>query len=169
MKRHFLLSLMAVCGLVCFAQPVASIAAPLAAADAGKLEDALAEPVSIKIEQGSLELCLRAVEKKVRASHPDFAITILGEDLQKEGITRNQSIRDFEATDKPAAEVLTELVMRGYPSSDVTGPSDPRLKLIWIVGFHPDDADKLAILITTRDAAKSRGDKLPKVFQPKDQ
>jgi hypothetical protein len=111
---------------------------------------------------------LQAVEKRVRASHPDFTIKLLGKDMEKEGLTRNQAIRNYEATDKPAAEVLTDLVMRGYPSSDVTGPSDPRLKLIWIVGAHPDDAEKLAILITTRESAKTRGDKIPKVFQPKE-
>jgi hypothetical protein len=161
--------MMAVLGLPCFTRL-------LTAADADKLEDALAEPVSIKIDQASLEMCLQAVEKKVRAarrqndsaSHPDFTIKILGDDLKREGVTRNQSIRNFEVTDKPAAEVLTDLVLRGYPSSDVTGPSDPRLKLIWIVGPHPDDADKLAILITTREGAKTRADKIPKVFQPKE-
>jgi hypothetical protein len=147
---------------------LACFTAPATAADAGKLEDALAEPVSIKIDQGSLEMFLQVLEKKVRASHPDFVIKILGKDLQAEGITRNQSIRNFEVTDKPAAEVLTDLMSRGYPNTDVTGPSDPRLKLIWIVGANPDDADKLAILITTREGAKSRGDKIPKVFQPKE-
>lgn len=155
-------SLMVALALACFT-------APILAADANKLERALAEPVSVKIDQGSLEMFLQAVEKKVRASHPDFAIKILGKDLQTEGLTRNQAIRNFEATDKPAAEVLTDLVLRGNAFSDVKDPSDPRLKLIWIVGPHPDDAEKLAILITTRDAAKNRGDKLPKVFQPKEE
>ena len=41
--------------------------------------------------------------------------------------------------------------------------------LIWIVAANPDDAEKLAILITTRAGATKRGDKLPKVFHPKDQ
>ena len=159
MKTYHFLSLMVALGLICFT-------APLTAADPGKLEEALAEPVSIKMDQGSLEMFLQAVEKKVRTSHPDFTIKILGKDLEKEGITRNQSIRNFEVTDKPAHEVLTELARRGYPSVDITGPSDPRLKLIWIVGPHPDDTEKLAILITTREGAKSRGDKVPKVFQP---
>jgi hypothetical protein len=77
-------------------------------------------------------------------------------------------IRGYAAKDKPAAEVLTELVQRGNSSRDVTDVRDPKQKLIWIVGANPDDADKLAIVITTREAAKKRGDNLPKVFQPKE-
>ena len=140
-----------------------------AAEDAGKLEDALAESISLKLERASLEECLKAVAQKSRAKHDGFTIKILGEDLQREGITRNQSIRGYEATDKPVAEILTDLVLRGDPSSGTKDPADQGLRLIWIVAANPDDAEKLAILITTRAGAAKRGDKLPKVFQPKDQ
>ena len=139
-----------------------------AANDAGKLEDALAEPVSLKIERASLEDCLKMLAQKVRAEHAGFSIKILGDDLKLEGITRNQSIRDYEATDKPAAEILTDLVLRGDPSVGTKDPRDPELRLIWIVAADPDNAEKLSILITTRPAAKKRGDKLPKVFHPKE-
>jgi hypothetical protein len=140
--------------------------ATLSAKDAAKLEEALAEPVSLAFERNSLEMSLQALEKAVRAKHPEFSLRILGDDLKLEGITRNQAIRNYEATGKPAAEILTELVRKANPVRDVTGPSDPNLKLIWIVGANPDNADELAILITTRAAAAKRSDKVPKVFKP---
>ena len=129
-----------------------------------KLEDALAEPASVQIEHASLEECLNLLAKKVRAKHDTFTIKIVGNDLKLEGITRNQVIRDYAATDKPVAEILTDLVLRADPSSGTKDPSDPELRLIWIVAANPDDAEKLAILITTRAAAAKRGDKLPKMF-----
>jgi hypothetical protein len=140
-----------------------------AAEDASKLEDALAEPVSLKFERTTLEESLHALTQKVRAEHPSFVIKVVGDDLKFEGITRNQTIRDYEATDKPAAEILTDLVLRGDPSVGTKDSRDPELRLIWIVAANPDNAEKLAILITTRAAARKRGDKLPKVFHPKDQ
>lgn len=139
------------------------------AEDAGKLEDALAETVSLKIERSSLEECFNALANKVRAEHAGFTIKIIGDDLKFEGITRNQSIRDYEATDKPVAEILTDLVLRGDPNVGPKDASDPQQKLIWIVAANPDDAEKLAILITTRAGAAKRGDKVPKFFQPKEQ
>ena len=144
------------------------LVSPAAAIDKDKLEEALAEPVTMSFDQMSLEESLNVLVKRVAAIHDGFAIKIIYNDLQFEGLTRNQSIRNYEAKDKPAAEVLTELMQRGNSNRDVTDPRDPKQKLIWIVGANPDDADKLAILVTTRAAAKKRGDKLPKVFQLKE-
>jgi hypothetical protein len=122
----------------------------------------------MSFDQMSLEESLNVLAKKVAAKHDGFVIKIIYIDLQFEGLTRNQTIRNYEAKDKPAAEILTELMQRGNSNRDVTDPRDPKQKLIWIVGANPDDADKLAILVTTRAAAKKRGDKLPKVFQFKE-
>jgi hypothetical protein len=148
-------------GLLCFTGPAA-------ADDAAKFEEALAEPVSLKFDANSLELSLKSLAELVSKRHSSFAIKILGKDLELEGLTRNQSIRNYEATDKPAAEILTELVTKGDLSAVSKDPADPKLRLVWIVAADPDNSEKLAVLITTRAAVKKRGDKLPKVFQPKD-
>jgi hypothetical protein len=136
-----------------------------AAEDVSDLEAALAEPISLSIQQDSLENCLQEVAKKTRDKHAGFAIKISGSDLASEGLTRNQSIRGFEAADRPGAEILTQLLIRANPDRNVTEASDPRLKLVWVVSADPSDADKQVILITTRAAAKKRGDKLPRVFR----
>ena len=162
MNAFYSLLVLVAGGSLCFAGPAA-------ADDAGKMEEALAEPVSLNFDANSLELSLESLAELVGKRHSGFAIKIMGKDLEQEGITRNQTIRNYEAADKPAAEILTELVMKADFSAVSKDPADPKLRLIWIVAADPDDAEKLAILITTRAAAKTRGDKLPKVFQPKDQ
>lgn len=140
-------------------------AGPATAEDVSDQEAALAESVSLSVERDSLERCIQALAKAVRAKR-EVTIKIVGKDLQLEGITRNQAIRDLAAVDRPAAEILTDLVIRANPDRDVTDSRDPKLKLIWVAGVDPDDADKPVILITTRAAAAKRGDKLPLVFQP---
>ena len=159
MRRFPVLSLVVAAMAVCFAELAA-------AEDIGDQEAALAEPVSLTIEQDSLERCVQALEKKVRAKRPEVAIKFARQDLLLEGITINQTVRDYEAIDRPAAEVLTNLLMRAFPGRPVKNSRDPELKLIWVEGATPEDADMQVILITTRDAAAKRGDKLPQVFRP---
>ena len=85
-------------------------------------------------------------------------IIIRGHDLQLDGITRNQ-LFGIDISDRPAGEILVEMLRRANPDKTATGPADPRQKLVYVLG--PD-----AIYITTRSAAAGRGEELPAEFQP---
>jgi hypothetical protein len=132
------------------------------------LEDVLQYRMSLEFPQQSLEFALRDLEAELRDALPDVSfplrIRILGSDLREEGITRNQQIQDFSQSDRPAAELLTGLVMRANPVTTVQSASDPDQKLIWVVAPDPEDPGHQAILITTRRAAQQRGYALPEVF-----
>lgn len=130
-------------------------------------EAALATRVSLVIAQDSLETIVTGLGAKLPPAAGDLELRIIGSDLQLEGITRNQSIRNFKIEDATIAEVLTSLVQRANPVPDVMGPNDARQKLVWLVGPNPDDAKRQAILITTRAAAEEKGWKLPEVFELK--
>jgi hypothetical protein len=77
-------------------------------------------------------------------------IEILGPDLQLEGITKNQAIRDLNEKDKPAAEILRNIMSKANPDG----------KLVYVVKPRAPGGEEV-LFITTRAAAKKRGDKLP--------
>jgi eukaryotic-like serine/threonine-protein kinase len=129
------------------------------------LANVLKKKVSLVSERETLETALAALAAKAQAEQPGFDIKILANDLKFEGITRNQVIRNLSQEDKPIAEILTAIVMKGNPNVGVKDPTAPELQLIWIIGPDPDEPKRQVILITTRSAAKKRGDMLPKVFQ----
>lgn len=118
--------------------------------------DRLKGPVTVVFARESLETAVRLVSDAIGAP-----ITIQGRDLQLEGITRNQML-SLDVTDRPAAEALVEVLRRANPDSEATGPADPRQKLVYIV--QEDGSGDQQIIISTRSAATSRGDSLPKIF-----
>lgn len=77
-------------------------------------------------------------------------IEILGPDLQLDGITKNQAIRDLNEQDKPAAEILRNIMLKANPDG----------KLVYVVKPRAPGGEEM-LFITTRAAAKKRGDKLP--------
>ena len=83
-----------------------------------------------------------------------FSIRILGSDLQADGITRNQPIRDFAQQDQTLAEILTALVMKANPVTTVRSPSEPAQRLVWAIGTDPAAAPGQTIVITTRQVAE---------------
>ena len=91
-------------------------------------------------------------------------IVIAGSDLQQEGITRNQQIRDFRGEQETVAALLTRLVMAANPTR-VTDPTDRQQKLIWVVQRRPQNSDNPNILITTRQSAQAKRYDLPAVFR----
>jgi hypothetical protein len=135
------------------------------------LDELLATPFTFGFDQTSLEFAMRDITVDVKetfASLPfDLDIKILGPDLQLNGITRNQQIRDFRKTDTPLSEILTAIVMRANPITTVKDPSEDDQKLIWVVGPDPDNPNKQAILITTRDGAIKKQYTLPPAFRSK--
>jgi hypothetical protein len=126
-------------------------------------------PLRIQSAKTSFVEALLELEQSVAAADPKakgFGIHILGIDLQLEGITKNQRITGLKREDATVADILTALVVAANPDRRATGPDDPRQKLVWVVGPHPQQPDTAAILITTRKGAQGKFT-LPTVFQPK--
>ena len=102
------------------------------------LDELLTRRLSIQLGQESLETVLQVIEEEVRVRYRDlpfnFSIHILGNDLQADGITRNQPIRDFAQQDQTLAEILTALVMKANPVTTVRSPSEPAQRLVWAIG-----------------------------------
>ena len=77
-------------------------------------------------------------------------IEILGGDLQLDGITKNQPIRDLDEKNKPAEEILRTIMRKANPDG----------KLVYVIKPPPAGGEE-ELQITTRAAAAKRGDKLP--------
>ncbi len=133
------------------------------------IDELLDYKISIRFPQLSLDFAMRDVATEVRDATPNldipFDIKIMGKDLEMNGITQNQQIRDFEASDQSIREVLTAMVMKANPITTVKTPNEADQKLIWVIGPDPNDASKNIILITTRDAAAAKGYALPDEFK----
>lgn len=77
-------------------------------------------------------------------------VEILGGDLQLDGITKNQPIRDLDEKNKPAEEILRTIMRKANPDG----------KLVYVIKTPPSGGDE-ELLITTRAAVVKHGDKLP--------
>jgi len=136
------------------------------------LDEALQLKTTFTFAQQSLEFAMRDLaidaQDQLKGSNVDFTIKIIGGDLEKGSITRNQSVRDFKQEDKTFAEILTALVLKANPITTVKSPTETDQKLIWVIGPDPDDPSKPIILITTRDAAATKKYTLPAVFVAKE-
>lgn len=142
------------------------------ASDSGpqSIEQLLQRPRNLKVTTNpDLNILLADLQAEILDEYGNlpfpFAIKILGNDLLIEGITKNQRPGEFDLEQKPLAEILTEIMVRANPSKDITGPSDPNCKLVWVLGPDPDNPDQRIILVTTRAAAKTRGYELPEDFR----
>ena len=91
-------------------------------------------------------------------------IELLGRDLESEGITKNQSF-GLDLRDRPAAEILLAVLRQANPDRTTSSPADPEQKLVYLVR-ETVGLQAGAIVVTTRAAAKERGNKLPAVFEP---
>ena len=132
------------------------------------IEEALELKTSYSFDNQSLEFAMRDLAADVggmtRGGALDFQIKMIGSDLERDSITRNQSIIDFKQENQRVADILTALVMKANPITTVKDPAEPDQKLVWVVGPHPDNPSQQAVLITTRAAAASKGYKLPPAF-----
>ena len=153
--------------------PGAAVASSAAEPPAGPktIEEVLNLKTSMSFASQSLEFAMRDIGDDVKAnlltgSSVEFDIKLMGKDMEKDGITRNQTITDFKQEDKTVAEVLTAMVMKAN-SPAVPDPAMPGQKLIWVVAPDPDQPDRQVILITTRTAAEREKYKLPPPFVPK--
>ena len=93
----------------------------------------------------------------------EFAIKILGDDLQLDGITRNQTVRDFKQ-EGSLADVLTAIVVTANSKKTA---DDPDQKLIWVIAPDPEKPAKQMIFITTKAQAAKKKYNVPAVFVKK--
>jgi hypothetical protein len=133
------------------------------------IDQMLDREMTVSFDQESLEFALEAIVNAFRDDLPPGSdmldARIIGGDLQLMGITQNQQVRDFAKTNEPLRAVLTDLVVRANPDKSSTGPADPKQALIWVIAEDSADSEKKEILITTRQAAKSKNYELPNEFR----
>jgi eukaryotic-like serine/threonine-protein kinase len=134
------------------ARPAA--AKPATASNAAEIAEPLAERLNRKIslvfDRATLEKALQMVADELAAE-----VVIMGPDLQAEGITKNQSF-GLEERDQPAREILQKIMIRANSDG----------KLVYVIK-PPAGGDGEALYITTRAAAKGRGETLPAEFAEK--
>lgn len=127
------------------------------------LEEKLKKNISLGFPQNSLDFAMRDFGDELGAP-----VKLMGGDLQLDGITQNQQIRQFNMMDKPAEEVLIALLMKANPITTVTAPNEADQKLVYVIGPDPEnpDGDKIILITTRAQAAKKKYD-LPAPFQLK--
>jgi hypothetical protein len=136
------------------------------------LDDVLVSRIDFSVKSAGAQESFNALADAVRKSLPgapeDFAIVLVGMDLQMEGITKNQQIRNIDAKRATVAEVLTEIATKMNPRTTVRDPTERNQMVVWTIGPNPRYLDKKrkVILITTRSAAKKKGYRLPAAFLP---
>ena len=113
----------------------------------------------------SLSFAKESLEQAVALLAEDMGVEIViaGGDLQLDGITKNQSL-GLDLRDRPAGEILVEILLRANPDRQATGPADPRQKLVYVIEPTTTGAAE-RIIVTTRTAAAKRGDRLPEPFR----
>jgi hypothetical protein len=133
------------------------------------VEEMLDAKISLRIEQESLEVVLQAIANELKDSHTQgtetLPMAINGTAFQKDGITRNQQIRNFEYKDTSVREVLTALSRRANPVTTVQNPNEKDQKVVWLVLEDPATPSKKKIDMTTRAWSESNQAPLPKEFQ----
>jgi hypothetical protein len=135
--------------------PAATLVAP------ATIADKLAGKTSLSFTKESLEQAVALLAEDIGVE-----IVIAGGDLQLDGITKNQSL-GLDLRDRPAGEILLEILLRANPDRQATGPADPRQKLVYVIEPTTTGAAE-RIIVTTRTAAAKRGDRLPEPFAAPD-
>lgn len=124
-------------------------------------------PIEVKLASiTSLVLSKETLEQSLQLLAEDIGVEIelRGQDLELAGITKNQSFR-INMRDRPASEILLEILRRANPVQNTTGPADRQQMLVYSIKRGGEGARR--ILVTTRAAAAARGDTLPDVFHPR--
>jgi hypothetical protein len=121
------------------------------------LGERLRQKTSLSFARDTLEAALDQLSNNI-----GIEILINGADLQAEGITKNQSF-GIDLSEKPAEEILVEILRLANPDKTAIGPADPRQKLVYVAVPTAGGAGR--VVITTRGRAAERGEDLPSVFQ----
>jgi serine/threonine protein kinase len=128
------------------------------------LQQLLEMPTSLVVEQQSLESVVAEFADELRQEFavPMLRIEIVGKELQLEGITRNQQIRNWRMEQQTVRRILTQLVQRANPVA-VDDVRSEQQKLIWVVDPE-SDPNQMTVQITTRKAARQKGWSIPAEF-----
>jgi hypothetical protein len=121
-------------------------------------EERLAKVTSLRFTKDTLEAALEQLSQDI-----GVPITIRGPDLQTEGITKNQSF-GIDISNKPAQEILVEVLRLANPDKTATDATDKRQKLVYVIEQKPDKTEE--IVVTTRGRAAERRQELPAAFRP---
>ncbi|MEZ6089777.1 MAG: hypothetical protein R3C05_17465 [Pirellulaceae bacterium] len=125
------------------------------------IEEMIDKPIKVSFDQEPLHFAGTAVVEEINnirpKGSPELKVVLMGNDLEKKGITQNQPLRDFRAENMKLRDVLTKLVQQANIVKGLTDPSDPEQALIWLVGPNPEAPNEKVILITTRDGAAAAG------------
>ncbi len=145
-------------------ETVSVAAAPQGTKTPLKFAEILDRPIDVAIVEEDMHAAASLIQELANEGLPagseKMTIKLVGTDLEKDGITQNQKLRNFEQRAKPLREILTALCMRAHTPT-LTDPKDPGQKLVWALGPNPEDANQKAVLITTRTAATSRYELAP--------
>ncbi len=121
-----------------------------------KFAEILDAPVNVGIVEEDMHAAAGLIAEIANSSAPEgsekVVIKLMGNDLQKDGITQNQKLRDFNQKGVPLRQVLTALCMKAHTPT-LKDPKDPLQKLVWAIGPNPDNPQEKAVLITTRTGA----------------
>lgn len=124
------------------------------------IDEMLDLKMSVEFDQESMQFAIDAIVAGFTEVLPAGSklppILIVGGDLQLEGITQNQQVRNFSKMNLPLRTVLTDLMLGANPDKTATGPADPKQKLIWVVAEDPANKGVPAILVTTRQSAAGK-------------
>jgi hypothetical protein len=126
-------------------------AAPAASAAGNKTQtiaELLQKKTTLTFPRDTLEKSLENLFRDVGINYE-----ILGNDLQLEGITKNQSF-GLDEQDKPASEILRKIMIQANPDG----------KLVYVIKPKQPGGPEM-LFITTRSSAAKRGDKLPPELQ----
>ncbi len=114
-----------------------------------------------------LNILLFDLARDINDDFPDmpfrFKITLMGNDLQKEGITQNQRPGPMAFDDMTVSEILTQIMISANPDKNISGPADADCKLVWVV-VEDKSTNNRGVAVTTRAAATIRNDTLPAAF-----
>ncbi|MFN7796694.1 MAG: protein kinase domain-containing protein [Planctomycetota bacterium] len=132
------------------------------------IEEMLDAKISLRIEQESLEVVLQAIANELKESHTGgveaLPMAINGTAFQKDGITRNQQVRNFEYKDTSVREILTALCRRANPVTTVQKATEKDQKVVWLLLDDPNTPSKKKLDMTTRAWSESNQAALPKEF-----
>jgi serine/threonine protein kinase len=151
------------------AGPVKVATAPKPTNNAPKsIDEMLDSKISLRIEQESLEVVLQAIANELKESHTGgveaLPMAINGTAFQKDGITRNQQVRNFEYKDTPVREILTALCRRANPVTTVQKATEKDQKVVWLLLDDPNTPSKKKLDMSTRAWSESNQATLPKEF-----
>ena len=157
--------------LLALAPGAGGVAVSTAQSGPKSIDEVLQTKMSISFAQDALDFAMANIQSEVKSTYKnlpfEFKILIMGDDLKVDGITKNQSIRDFNVQDTSVADILTAMVRKANPVTTVQDPSEKDQKLLWVVAPDPENAANRIVLITTRQAAENAKYTLPEVFRPK--